>query len=327
VRGGKQEDIMSIWKRKLKVTPEEILKARKVSMTDLLLRLGFTWKEGQSRIALLSPLRKETTPSFFVFKNTNTWFDFGADEGGDTIKFVMRLKDCEFQEAVKTLCHGKFSTCDVQKSSSEELKNERIAKIAEANALYAAAKETTDELFVRRFFKEKGVRYYPEIRPVTLHYHGETYIAIPCPFPERVQSLECRSLSGERKTFGRKIPWLLKRDTGEFLITESILDGLAGDVYFGRPSLSLCALNGIPNVKWLDQIVDTYSPGKMLLALDNDPAGKEGTEKAKEILKGKKVKIEMVKDHINAGVKDLHKLLTAEPGLMKKKRAFTIPVP
>jgi len=111
------------------------------------------------------------------------------------------------------------------------------------------------------------------------------------------------------------------------LITESILDSLAGDVYFGRPSLSLCALNGIPNVKWLEQIVATYSPRKILLALDNDPAGKEATEKAKEILKGKKVKVEIVKDHINAGVKDLHKLLTAESDLMKEEKAFTIPVP
>jgi DNA primase len=103
------------------------------------------------------------------------------------------------------------------------------------------------------------------------------------------------------------------------LVTESILDSLAGDIYFGRPSLSLCALNGIPNVKWLERIVDTYSPCKMLLALDNDSAGKEATEKAKEILKGKKVKIEMVKDHIKAGVKDLHKLLIAESPAKKKK--------
>jgi hypothetical protein len=294
-------------------------------MTDLLLRLGFTWKEGQSRVALRSPLRPEITPSFIVYKNTNTWFDFGADEGGDTIKFIMSLENCGFQEAVKKLCEGNFSTCEVQQFSCEEMKKERIAKIAEANALYAAAKDTTDELFIRRFFKEKGVRYYPEIRPVTLDHSGETYIAIPCPFPDRIQSLECRSLSGERKTFGRKIPWLLKRDTREFLVTESILDSLAGDVYFGHPSLSLCALNGIPNVKWLEQIVATYSPRKILLALDNDPAGKEATEKAKEILKRKKVKIEMIKDHVKAGVKDLHKLLTRESGVGSNKGMIGLP--
>jgi hypothetical protein len=45
---------MSIWRRKLKVTPEEIARARKVSMMDLLLKLGFTWKEGQNRVSLLS---------------------------------------------------------------------------------------------------------------------------------------------------------------------------------------------------------------------------------------------------------------------------------
>jgi hypothetical protein len=234
----------------------------------------------------------------------------------------MELKNCEFQEAVKKLCQGNFSTCDVQKSSFEELKRERIRKIAEANSLYVAAKERTDDLFVRRFFKEKGVMYYPEIGSVTLQHNGETYLAIPCPFPGRIQSLECRSVSGERKTFGRKIPWLLKRDTQEFLITESILDSLAGDVYFGRPSLSLCALNGTSNVKWVEKIADTYSPRKMLLALDNDSAGKEATEKAKEILRKKKVKVEMVKDHIKAEVKDLHKLLTAEPEAGNKRRAM-----
>lgn len=316
---------MFIWRKKPRVTPEDIVRARKVSMMDLLLKLGFTWKEGQSRVSLRSPLRKESTPSFFVFKNTNTWYDFGADEGGDTIKFIMDLEQCEFQEAVRKLCDGNFSTCDVQKSSLEELKRERIRKISEANSLYEAANKTTDDLFIRRFFKENAVMYYPEIGSVTLQYNGETYLAIPCPFPGRVQSLECRSFSGERKTFGRKIPWLLKRDTREFLVTESILDSLAGDVYFGCPSFSLCGLNGTSNVKWLEKIIEAYSPRKMLLALDNDSAGKEATEKAKEILKGKKVKIEMVKDHIKAEVKDLHKLLTAEPGVRNEKRAITIP--
>ena len=204
---------MSISKRKLRVTPEEIARAKKVSMTDLLSRLGFTWKEGQTRVTLRSPLRKETNPSFFVFKETNTWYDFGADEGGDTIKFIMKLQDCGFQEAVTKLCAGKFSTCDPRRYTPEEMKNERITKIAEANSLYEHARESSDELFVRRFFREKGVRYYPQAGPVTLTHQEETYIAIPCPFPGRIQSLECRSPSGERKTFGRKIPWILRRDT------------------------------------------------------------------------------------------------------------------
>jgi len=278
---------MSISKRKLRVTPEEIARAKKVSMTDLLSRLGFTWKEGQTRVTLRSPLRKETNPSFFVFKETNTWYDFGADEGGDTIRFVMKLKDCGFQEAVAKLCDGNFSTCDPRRYTPEEMKNERIIKIAEANSLYEGAKGSSDELFIRRFFKEKGVRYYPQVGSVTLKHGEEIYIAIPCPFPGRIQSLECRSLSGERKTFGRKIPWILRRDTREFLVTESILDSLAGDIYFGALSSSLCALNGIPNVKWLQTIIAAYSPRKMFLALDNDSAGREATEKAREILKGK----------------------------------------
>ena len=314
---------MLVWKRKLRVTPEEIVRAKKVSMTDLLGKLGYTWKEGQARIALRSPLRKETNPSFFVFKNTNTWYDFGADEGGDTIKFVMKLQDCGFQEAVIKLCDGKFATCDSRRYTPKETKNERIVKIAEANSLYEHAIESSDELFVRRFFREKGVRYYPQAGPVTLTHQEETYIAIPCPFPGRIQSLECRSPSGERKTFGRKIPWILRRDTREFFVTESILDSLAGDIYFGALPFSLCALNGTPNVKWLETIVDAYSPQKMFLALDNDSAGREATGKAREILKGKKVKVEIVEDHVEAGVKDLHALLTAEPAEEKRKRAIT----
>lgn len=48
------------------------------------------------------PFHSERTPSF-TFKN-NLFYCFGCQEGGDTIKFIQKLKGLSFIDSVKTLC-------------------------------------------------------------------------------------------------------------------------------------------------------------------------------------------------------------------------------
>lgn len=50
-----------------------------------------------------SPFRRERTPSFSVSPDRNLWYDFGASEGGDMIRFIEKVENMSFNEAVEFL--------------------------------------------------------------------------------------------------------------------------------------------------------------------------------------------------------------------------------
>jgi hypothetical protein len=58
------------------------------------------------KYAGLCPFHEERHPSFFIFPD-NHWYCFGAcGKGGDSIDFLMKLKNIGFLDAVKELTHG-----------------------------------------------------------------------------------------------------------------------------------------------------------------------------------------------------------------------------
>jgi DNA primase len=50
-----------------------------------------------------SPFRRERTPSFSVSPDRNLWYDFGASEGGDMIRFIEKVENMSFHEAIEFL--------------------------------------------------------------------------------------------------------------------------------------------------------------------------------------------------------------------------------
>ncbi len=50
-----------------------------------------------------SPFRNEKTPSFSISPDRGLWYDFGASEGGDALRFLEKIESLSFSEAVEML--------------------------------------------------------------------------------------------------------------------------------------------------------------------------------------------------------------------------------
>lgn len=84
------------------------------------------------------PFHKEDTPSFSVSEQKQFYKCFGCDEGGNSIKFVMKVGQLSFQDAIKDIA-GNFSI-EVEYDTSKENQelHQRAAKtrkLAEVNQL------------------------------------------------------------------------------------------------------------------------------------------------------------------------------------------------
>jgi len=54
-------------------------------------------------LAGLCPFHQEKTGSFRIYPATNTWHCFGCGAGNDVVDFIMKLKNVDFNEALKLL--------------------------------------------------------------------------------------------------------------------------------------------------------------------------------------------------------------------------------
>ena len=74
------------------------LKTR-IDIVDIVSKYTVLKRSGRSYTGK-SPFRNERTASFFVHPERQFWYDFGASEGGDAIKFIEKIRGISFMEAV-----------------------------------------------------------------------------------------------------------------------------------------------------------------------------------------------------------------------------------
>lgn len=282
---------------------------------------GCVFRRIGSSYFCLSPLRAESNPSFSVNFNENLWYDFGTGEGGDIFKLVMKLKSCGFKEALEYLRDFAKLSEPAKKTEKILVKN-NLDKSQFARKFYQSITKTSNELFIRRYFKDLSLPFHSEIGVAEYRdSYGNRFIAFPIPDRDNIEGLECRAVIDRdgriehavdkdghkiRRTIGRKACWFLKR-TSSLLITESIIDCLAGELIYGT-HLSLCALNGVGNARLVPEIVHRHQISRIYLALDADEPGRMAEQRLIEIIPHE-IEIHLLKSHINAGVKDLYRLL------------------
>ena len=269
---------------------------------------------------LSSPFRHESNPSFSVsyYNGEWRWKDWGEpDESkstGDIISLVQLVYNVTFIDAMKYLMKYEFPA-EMYRREKEEEEVDRQEKVEFVRKLYYTNLLPNNDITeVKSYFSNMGVNYYPEMGSVIRVDFKEKIrqVITPLPNPWKLRGIEYRGIGKKmRKTLGISTLWFLARDTKKMLVTESILDSLAGEIILDDYSVSLVALNGVGNAGKLVHLVGQYSPEEVYLALDDDGPGRKCCDEAMKVIAkaAPTAKIFIVEDHIKAGAKDLYRTL------------------
>lgn len=86
-----------------KMTELLVDEARDVPLEEIATQFGVQLKKAGRQLRGCCPFHEEKTPSFFIDPTKNVWYCQGCHKGGDSIKFVEEIKQCDFVSAVKYL--------------------------------------------------------------------------------------------------------------------------------------------------------------------------------------------------------------------------------
>lgn len=75
----------------------------RVDIEELVSRYTDVRGRGRSPVALC-PFHNEKTPSFVIYRETQSYYCFGCGAGGDAINFIRNIENLDYTEAVRFLC-------------------------------------------------------------------------------------------------------------------------------------------------------------------------------------------------------------------------------
>lgn len=106
-----------------------IREANAIRITDYLANLGYSpSKQVGDKIWYLSPLRKETTPSFKVNDLFNSWYDFGLGEGGNLFELAKKIYDTNdfgtILNKIEETMNGIFRRIDLYRANPRTIRDQ-----------------------------------------------------------------------------------------------------------------------------------------------------------------------------------------------------------
>lgn len=121
---------------------------------------GIEMKRAGANYVGRCPFHNEKTGSFTVHPRNNHWKCYGCGEGGNAIDFVMKIKGCEFIEAVKYVADtiGYTLTDDYQETPEQRQVRERKMQQVDVNQLAVVwfQEQLQKNKRVKEYIKQRG---------------------------------------------------------------------------------------------------------------------------------------------------------------------------
>ncbi|WP_448606685.1 toprim domain-containing protein [Paenimyroides ceti] len=248
-----------------------------------------------------SPFREEQTASFKVDNKRNLYYDFGEGKGGNVFDLIMRVKDCNFKEALHFLRNEFDSFSFHQTQSDIELKKKENQQSYEIDHIKPLANFILIEYLKSRKLNIELCKMY--LVEVYYQLNNKQYFGIG--FKNDSRGIEIRN-KYVKLCLGKKWYTSIKNKSNQLIVLESWSDFISLLMLFSKTEnqFDFIILNSLSMLNKLDAVYEEYE--KVFLALDNDEAGTKATQKHLEILGAKCTDIRYL---YNNGSKDLNDYL------------------
>lgn len=247
-----------------------IIEAKKTRIVDYLNGKGINPTKETAHAALfLSPFRNEHSPSFKVDLGKNVWYDFGIGEGGDVIALVKKMERCDISKAVQKLSSLSFSfdqhqfVNETNVATSGKIIVNRIQELKHPALTQYIQFRAVSLKFARKFVQEG-----------TFSLYGRQFFALAFCNDQNGYELRNRTFKGSTTP---KFITTIPGNSDTINIFEGFMDYLSACTHFGySPVHQTIILN---SVAFLSQAIQGFKINQRIhLYLDNDPAGRKGTE-------------------------------------------------
>jgi len=268
---------------------EEIRLIKSFPLEEYLLRfhgLRVAWRS-PDKVYCWSPLREETNPSFVIYPETNTWFDFGLGKGGSVIDFELEVQGGDYAGAMRVLRERilPLSGRDSQRSPGPSLDD----FIPRRNRLgWEKAKNVLRKVHGIAVF-EVHQKLYRDGR-IIMTRRGELVCPMVLLEPDggvQLCGVAVRDPKGRKRISGRRgVSWWSKLEPTRLGIFEGVRDALA--FLSEVDQLDCVVLHGTPSREQLitlRHLVDKYA-GDVIVCRDADSQGEVIFQRIRKELKG-----------------------------------------
>lgn len=228
------------------------------------------------RFKYISPLREETTASFWIHLETNTYKDFGDEKGGDIIQLVQRIHGFSFIDACKHLANH---LQDGQTPLAFPIGQKALTADKESKLVVTDTKPITSKglwkYIHRRCINPTVAKKYL----VEIHYKRGNKRSFALGFENDKKGYALRNPYWKSSIGENYITTLHVANSTTINLFEGFMNFLSSCSYFGtvEPRNTTVVLNSTSNLHHVLESLKSYKQANVYF--DNDEAGKRAKEK------------------------------------------------